>query len=392
VTTDLLGEPLKMLRAGDMPAPGSWRSALYRHDAPGAKLDAQPWARSWPEFLAAVFDEHDHTARQYIANAMGERVGSEGGFLIPEQLRSQVMAYITPAIVRPRAMVLPMGASRLAVPTLDNPTQAGGAQALGGLTFSFAEDGASIPSSTPGFGRVVLQAHKLAAYFGAPNDLVNDAAGAFGDFTARVIAAGYHWAEDDFFIGTSGTGAGCPQSLINAACQVAVTRTNGAGAPVLADIINMAKALAPASKAHGYTAGVTDVAWLLSASVFDSLMELYFLAAGTTATSGAPTSPSDWLSLGDGNEVAPSLMGLPAIVTDHQPAAGSAGDMALVDMRHYLIGDRMELTIERSAEGAGFVTDISNYKVTARIDGRYWIQSSSTTEAGQSVSPVVVLH
>ena len=110
-----------------IPAPGGWRSALYRPDAPGAVLDGQPWARSWPAFLKAVSDPNDSSVRQFIANAaaMGERVPAEGGFLVPEVLRSQVMSYITPAIVRPRATVLPMGSLRLPVPILDNPSQSG---------------------------------------------------------------------------------------------------------------------------------------------------------------------------------------------------------------------------------------------------------------------------
>jgi HK97 family phage major capsid protein len=382
----------QLLSAGDPPAPGGWRAALYRPDAPGAALDGEPWARSWATFLAAVNDQDDPSARQFIKNAMSERVPSEGGFLVPEALRSRVMAYMTPAIVRPKAMVLPMAARRLAVPTLDNPSQASGAQALGGLTFSFVEEGQKVASSNPAFGRAVLEARKLAALMAAPNELADDAAGAFGDFLARVVAMGLAWVEDDFFIGTAGTGVGVPQSIINAPCAVPVTRANAAAAPVLADIINMAKALAPASKQLGYTAGVTDVVWLLSASVWDSLMELYFLAAGSSPTSGTPTTPSDWLSLGDGHEVAPSLMGLPASITDHQPAAGTAGDMALADLRNYLIGDRLTMTIERSAAGSGFPLDVSNFRVKTRLDGRYWVQSASTTEANQQVSPVVVLH
>ena len=32
-------------------------SPHYRHDAPGARLDSEPWARSWPAYLAAVFGD-----------------------------------------------------------------------------------------------------------------------------------------------------------------------------------------------------------------------------------------------------------------------------------------------------------------------------------------------
>lgn len=378
----------ELLTAGELPPPGSWRGALYHKDAPGARLDSQPWAQSWPEYLAAVFGQ-DPSARQFIANAWSERVPSQGAFLVPEQLRSQVMAYMTPAAVRPRAMVLPMGSLRLGVPYVDNPSQQSGKQALGGLTFSFTDDGAQIPSSAPGFGEALLRAQKLAALMPVPNELANDAAGALGDFIARVIGIGLAWTEDDYFI--SGTGAGQPQGILNAECAAKVNRANSGQPPVLADIVAMIKALAPASKAAGFTPGISDVGWLISSTVVDALLELYLLPAGSSPTSGAPVALSDWLLLGNGREAAPSAVGLPAFITDHQPAAGTLGDIALADIRNYLIGDRMELTIERSAKGSGFITDISNYRIRVRVDGRYWAPAQ-TTEAGQQVAPVVVLN
>jgi HK97 family phage major capsid protein len=366
-------------------APGGWQ-ALHRPDAPGVVLDGQPWAVTWASFLRAVHDPHDGSARQFIAAAMGERIPAEGGFLVPERLRAQVLAYMTPALVRPRAQVLPMDSLRVPLPVLDNPSQASSAQALGGLTFSFAEEGAAIASSTPSFGRVVLEARKLAALMAVPNELADDASEAFGDFLARVIAMGLAWVEDDFFIGTSGTGVGCPQSLVNAPAAVLITR---AGSPLnLVDVAKMVNALHPASLSAGLLPGVTSVAWLASASVFTALLELY-LAIGTPANTAVASS--DWLDLGDGCDVGPSLLGLPLLVTDHQPAAGTKGDLILADLRHYLIGDRSVMTVERSQGGTGFVTDVSNFRVRSRVDGRYWIQSATTTESAQSVSPVVVL-
>lgn len=370
-------------------APGGWR-ARYREDAPGTALDGQPWARSWASFLRAVNDPRDSSARTFIANAaaaMGERVGSEGGFLVPEILRAQVLAYMTPAIVRPRAQVLPMSTLRLPVPTLDNPTQASGTQVLGGLTFSFTEEGATIASTTPAFGRIVLEARKLAALCVAPNELADDAAGAWGDFLARVIAMGLTWVEDDYFIGTNGTGAGVPQGLVNAPCQIQITRA-ASSTVSLADIAKMVNALHPASLQAGMTPGVTDVVWLVSASAFTTLLEMY-LAIGTPANAAA--AGIDWLSLGDGQDVGPSMLGLPLIPTDHQPAVGSLGDVILADLRHYVIGDREVMQVERSWKGAQFINDDSYFRVRSRVDGRYWVQSATTTSAAQQVSPVAVL-
>lgn len=371
-------------------APGGWQS-LHRPGAPGAVLDSQPWARSWASYLRAVNDPRDSSVRQHIANAaaaMGERIPAEGGFLVPEVLRAQVLAYMTPAIVRPRAQVLPMSSLRLPVPLLDNPSQASGTQALGGLTFSFTEEGAAISQSNPAFGRVVLEARKLAALCTVPNELADDAAGAWGDFLARVIAMGLAWVEDDFFIGTGGSGVGCPQSLVNAPCAVGIDRTTASQVNFL-DVVAMFKALHPAAKQVGLTPGVTNVVWLLSASAMDYLLELnYQVTINTTTT---PIPPSGWFSMGDGHDIGPNMLGLPAVVTDHQPAVGTTGDVVLADLRNYLIGDREVMQVERSALGGQFISDASYFRVRSRVDGRYWVQSASTTEAGQSVSPVVVL-
>lgn len=363
----------------------------YRPDAPGAALDDQPWAASWASYLKALKDPRSG-AHQVISNAWSERVPGEGGFLVPEQLRAQVAAYVTPAVVRPRAMILPMGSLSLGLPLLDNPSQASSAGVLGGLTFAFTEAGASIASSTPTLGRLRLEARKLAALFTAPSELTEDAAGAMGDFLARVLALGLAWTEDDYFIGTAGTGAGVPQSILNAGCAVKVARANSGQAPVLADIAGMVNALHPAALAAGLTPGLTDVMWLLSASTFNALLELYLNTGGASAgTSITPSAPSDWLSLGDGHEVGPSILGLPARVTDHQPDVGTAGDVILADLRNYAIGDRLALTVESAAAGSGFVSDVSQFRVKTRVDGRYWIQTATTTEATLNASPVVVL-
>lgn len=359
----------------------------YRPDAPGARLDGQPWAASWPAYLRAVFGE-DSAPRQFIANAWTERVPEEGGFLVPEGLRAQVLAYTTPAVIRPRAMVVPMGQYRLHVPVLDNPSQQNGAGVLGGLTFSFTGDGDAIPTSTPGFGQAVLEARKLAALVGVPNELTADAAGAFGDFIARVVAIGYAWAEDDAFI--AGTGANGPQGILGAPCSIAVART---GAYLdAANIASMVTALHPAALAAGLTPGFTDVGWLISESLLSALLQMYLLPGGGTASAGAPAALPSWLDLGDGHQTGPSILGLPAFVTDHQPAAGQPGDLALADFRNYLIGDRLELVIERSAAGTGFVTDVTNYRIKARVDGRYFVQGQTTTKAGSTASPVVILQ
>jgi HK97 family phage major capsid protein len=354
-----------------------------------ALLDGYEWARSWGSFLAAVRDGKDSQgARAAIGqvqaarpwNAMGERVPSSGGFLIPESLRQQVLAYMTRAVVRPRAMLLPMTTYRLGLPVLDNPSQANGAQALGGMSFAITEEGAGITPTAPSFGRVALEARKMAGYLqNVPNELLSDSPAFTDDFLPRIIAMGLEWEEDDLFIG-SGTGVGEPQALVNAPAAVTVGR--GTANEVLhADIVAMAKALHPASKAWG--------TWLLSEDAFDYLLDLYENpSGGSNAGIVAPPGTLKFNSMTGTWE----LLGVRAAVTDHQPALGTPGDVMLCDLGLYAIGELGEMTVEISSKGDGFMTDTSNVRIRHRVDGRFWPQQSVTLQNGKIVSALVVLQ
>jgi predicted phage gp36 major capsid-like protein len=360
------------------------RAAVCR---PGLLLDDEPWAASWGEFMRAVMDRHDNSARQAIAEVMTrlqnagltERIPSEGGFLVPERLRTEVLSYMTGAIIRPRATYVPMDSLRVPIPLLDNPTQASGAQALGGMTFSLVEEGATIPATVPTFGVEALEARKVAGYLASvPNELIADATPFTDVFLPRTIGQGLSWYEEDLWI--NGTGVGEPMGLISAPGAVQQDRTTS-DAVVMADLVNCIKALHPQAERG-------NAVWLLSDTVFSQLLDMYLNV--NSATSGL-VPPPEWLTFSETLNCW-RLLGIPAFPTDHQPALGSTGDVILGDLSLYLIGDRGMMTVEVSAKGPGFGSDTSNVRVRHRIDGRYWIQSPITTEQDQVVSPLVVLN
>jgi HK97 family phage major capsid protein len=139
----------------------------------------------------------------------------------------------------------------------------------------------------------------------------------------------------------------------------------------------------------GLTPGETSVAWLVSEDAMDQILELY-LAVGSP--SNQAVAPPDWFQAGDGRDTGASILGIPAVVTDHQPTAGTPGDVMLGDLALYLYGSREEMTVEVSSRGAGWVSDTSNIRVRSRVDGRYWPQSSYTLANGKVTSPLVVLQ
>jgi HK97 family phage major capsid protein len=369
------------------------RLAVEQRATPAARLDEFPWAKTWASFLRVIGDESDEAgARAQIrrvinSGRMSERVPSEGGFLVPWSLQEQILGLMTSAIVRPRAMYVPVPGLTTGVPFLENYAQSTAGQALGGLTFGWVEEGAAFPASNPEFGATFLTVNKAGAYMlPVPNELLADSPAFTEIFLPVLIAKGLAFFEDDAFIAT-GTGAGQPQSLVNSPAALPVTRATSA-AVVLADLIGMLKALHPES--------LPTATWLVSKSAHDQILDLYTVAQGQvwngTALVAAdmPTAPPDWyVPAGSGS--GPRILGMEAVVNDHQPAVGTEGDVMLADLGLYLVGDRGAMEVEVSSKGAGFPGDASAIRIRHRPDGRFWPQSTYTTKTGQVVSPLVVL-
>ena len=355
-----------------------------------AELDRFEWARSWSSFLAAIRDKDDRQgARAAIAKvqasrprnaALGERVPGAGGFLVPWRLLEQVLAYMQPSIIRPRATVVPMEAYRVAAPILDNPTQASGAQALGGMAWNFTPEGQPITATTAQFGAATLEAWPDKALLkNVPNELLADATAFTESFLPQVIAKGLAWHIDDVAI-YQGSGTGEPQALVLAEAAVTVTRNTSSKVLDL-DVVTMLKSLHPASK--------RTATWLASEDVFDQLLDLYFLPSGSTPTSGVPTAPSGVMTCVNGRW---ELFGLELLPNDHQPAVGTPGDLVLADLALLLLGELGELTVDVSSKGSGFATDTSNLRFRYRWDSRFWLQQPVTLANGKITSPVVILQ
>ena len=352
--------------------------------APGAKLSGASWAASWGKFLHSLADP---TVQGFLRNAaMSERIPSEGGFLVPENLRAELLALaIESAIVRPRARVFPMTSLRLGVPVLDNTTQTGGV--LGGLTFGMVAEGAAIPASGGTFMRTVLEARKFAGLIeGVPNELVDDGGPAFEAFIGPAIGHGWAWFEDDLFINGS-PGRGEPEGLLSASCAISVTRA-ASGAVQLADVAAMRRRIHPASIQR------RTAVWLASSEVVGQLAGLSAAAAGTDGANATtvPVGPTSGMGLSAAPDGGWRLAGLDLIETGHLPALGTAGDLVAADFSAFAIGDRRAMTVERSQRGAGFTTDTSDFKITGRLDGRWLLRAPVTPENGETVSAVVILN
>ena len=368
--------------------PGGARNSLYNRNALGVKADGV--FADAAEFLRATWHKAssfgDFTSNlapklarlSEIQNAYGSEVPADGGFLIPEILRDEILQVaLESAVMRPRATVIPMSSLRVPVPVIDDTTHVG--SVLGGVTAYWTEEAASLQASSASFGRVVLDARKLVAYAEVPNELLQDAP-AFAGFFDSTFPKAISWFEDLAFL--TGSGVGQPLGYVGAPCSVTVAAEAGQPSKTLLweNIVKMYAQMLPGSLARAI--------WIADISVFPQLATM----ALSVGTGGGPVWIGSYAGGQGGMDTPPvTILGRPVYFTEKVPTLGSTGDISFIDPSYYLVGDRMSMQVSSSAEYK-FGQDLTAYRVIERVDGKPWLQSAITpANGGPQLSPVVQL-
>jgi HK97 family phage major capsid protein len=350
----------------------------YNRHAPGVALDGQ--FEHTGDLLAALYGERSGNRAQVdrmgaLRNAFSSTIPSEGGFLIPEEFRAELLRVaLQSAIVRPRARVIPMAAPRIKFPMIDSTSNA--SSVFGGIIGYWSEEGGTLTASSARFGAITLDAQKLTGYTELPNELLADSAISVGAFVDQTFPEALAWFEDNAF--TRGTGVGEPLGFLSAGntAQVSVTKETGQVADTIVweNLIKMYSRMLPTS--------LGSAVWLAHIDTFPELATM----ALSVGTGGAPV----WLT--DGTTGSPmSILGRPVIFTEKMETLGDAGDIAFVDLSYYLIGDRQQMSAMTS-EHFKFSTDTTAYRIIQRVDGRPWLKSAITPHKGSNtLSPFVKL-
>lgn len=361
-------------RAGNKPSP-----VLNNPRATGAPLNGV--YDNFYSFLQDVFHAQrgslpvDSLERFSQVKNYSEKVPSEGGFLVPEEFRSQILQLaMENSIVRPRATVIPMSAPRTHIPTVDETSRV--SSVFGGVIVYRTEEGAELTESSAAFASIKLDATKQTALAHVPNELVRDW-GAFGAWIDATLPAAIGFYEDLDFL--SGNGVGQPLGALTTANTALITVAAASGqlanTIVWENIIAMYARMLPSS--------VSSAVWIASPDTFAQLATM----ALTVGTGGSAI----WLTNGS-QSPSLTLLGRPVIMSEKAPAAlGTAGDLSFVDFGMYLVGDYQTMTVDASPH-VKFTSDKTSFRAIARNDGRPWLNSALTPHNNSAtLSPFVQL-
>lgn len=355
------------------------KQGLYNPRAMGAKIDKEFSGSG--EYFQTIWHEAQRDAPTQaklsrLRNAFSSTVPSEGGFLIPEILRSSLEAVaLEMSVVMPRARNIPMDSLRVPFPAIDVTSNA--SSVFGGIVAYWTEESAALTESQASFSRIVLDAKKLTAYTTVPNELLSDSIVSFEPLINQLFPEALAWYKDIAFM--KGTGVGEPLGALSAnnpAIQVVAKETSQlANTIVWENIVKMYARMLPSSLGRAV--------WVCSIDTFPELATM----ALSVGTGGAPV----WLTNG-ADEAPMTILGRPVIFTEKAPGTlGSQGDISFVDFSYYLVGNRQVMSA-MSSPHFRFQNDQTAFRIIERIDGRPWIQSAITPQNGSNaLSPFVQL-
>ena len=359
---------------------------------PGAeKLDPKGGFFNFADYAQAVFKDEvfrgqpakqDKRLMAYQEKAAGEGLeegtDSEGGFLIPEEFRAQLLENsVEKSDFMGRAMAIPMSVTSIGIPYIKETTRAGGA-IYGGVQLYWVDEESQITKSKPKFGKIQMTLHKLAGLCYASDEILQDSPITLEPLLTKKFTDAFAWVMDGVML--NGTGAAQPLGILNGVACISITAETGQAADTIL-YENLIKMYARMPARHKKNA-----IWVANEDTFPQLAVMT-IAVGT---GGVPV----WLPAGAASgKPYNTLMGKPLIWNEHAPKLGDAGDISFLDWKEYLLG-------EKRGRGAGiqtassihfkFDTDEKAFRFTFRTDGQPWWPSALTPRKSDStVSPYI---
>lgn len=280
--------------------------------------------------------EHDK-----VFKALVEGTDSEGGYLVPEEFRSEVFRVLPDyAVMRKVATILPMNTDTLNLNTLTaRPT-----------AYWTAEYGAKTTTSAE-FDRVVLHPNDLVCLLPVTHQLLNDANINLVQFITQLFAEAIGLAEDKAFF--TGSGTGQPKGI----SQESITSINAANQVTFDHVIALIDSV-PQRTAQSQGAAFVGNRYVkrLLRTLKDGNSNYIWRDGGSAANNSGETT-----------RLPDTLYGYPF----YEQNDLSQSELYFGDWKNYIIGDRQQMVVETTTVGGdAWRHNSMEIKAVERVDGK----------------------
>lgn len=305
------------------------------------------------------------------ASGMSQGMGSEGGYAVPREYRTQIWDYLrqAEASLLSYCDVYTVTGESLEMVAVNETTRASGSRYGGCIAYWLAEAAAKT-ATIPKLRKIRLEPHELVAFVYATDKLLRNAP-ALNQFIGDAMRTAVMARINEAII--NGTGAGQPLGLLTGAGLIAIAIETG----------QPATTLVPENVVKMWARRLGEPVWFLNQTVETQLL-LMTLQRGTTMwpvympPGGLADAPYG------------RILGRPAITTEHCQALGTQGDIILADMKAYAVGMKGEVDSAVSIH-LRFNYNETAFRLVFEVDGQPWVASELTPEHGDTRSPFVAL-
>ena len=303
---------------------------------------------------------------------------SLGGFLLAPAFSTQFMnEQLEQSVIRPGATILSGPERSVQLPMINGRDHSSG-KLFGNIDCYWEAENASITESRPAFEKAELVKKKLTALVYVSYEMQRYTPGLMGSMISPMLSQAMSWKEDYAFI--SGTGAGQPQGILNAAAKVEVSKeTNQTADTIVYE--NCLKMLA-----RLWTLNRGAVAWLMNPDCIVQLGQMNL----TIGTGGSAVYVPGMVNA-EGTGAFDRFMGLPVLYSEKMSALGDAGDIVLIDRSAYTIFDDSAGMDIASSIHIKFVEAQEAIRVLKLTDGQCRVRSAYSPLNGDDKSPIVTL-
>lgn len=283
-----------------------------------------------------------------VFKALVEGTDSEGGYLVPEEFRSEVFRVLPDVTVMRRvATILPMNTDTLNLNTLTARPTAYWTAEYGSKTTTSAE-----------FGRLVLSPNDLVCLLPVTHQLLNDANINMVQFITQLFAEAIGLAEDKAFF--TGSGVGQPKGIN----QESIPSADAGGSVEFNDVIGL---LDLVTQRITQSPGAAFVANRRVKTILRQVKDT--TGAYIWRDGGAAQS-----NVGETKRLPDMLYGYPFYEQNNL----SQTELYFGDWKNYIIGDRQQMVVETTnVGGEAWRRNAMEIKAVERVDGKAILPSQS---------------
>lgn len=305
-----------------------------------------------------------------------ELSGIDGGFSVPPEFGTEIFTLsLTEDSLLPYTDDYTIGGNSMVFPK-DETTPWG----TDGIRAYWQAEAAAATQTKPKLGTATLRMKKLMALVPITDELLADT-NALGQYIPAKVAASIRWKTNEAIL--FGTGAGTPEGALVGAAALTVAKDSGQATLTVSttNLTNMLARLPPGS----YQRAV----WLINNDVLGPLFALtlgnypVYLPTANPQQGGISMNP---YAVG-------TLLGRPALISQHANTFSSIGDVQLHDLSYYWTITKANGISTATSMHLYFDADATAFRTIFRVDGQPKIAAQiSPAKGSNKMSPFLQLQ